>query len=162
MGWRASTTRRRNSLLTGTHPSPECALEWTTLTAVHSNRLTTEQLHSMPWSLLVNTVEHRWDATRGRVCWRAAPCRRTATGRVSMPKHVTSRSESASLATSRTTAIQTTPTSGSAAAETPAPATGPIGTQIMATGTPKLSVTSWCSNQGERLWCNAGLNWPFN
>ena len=148
----ALTTRRRNRPLTGPLPSPKCASEWTTLTTGHSNRLTSRQNHSMPWSLVVNTVQHRWDATSGRVCWRAAPCRWTATGRVSMPTpNVTSRFESASSPTRRMTATQSTPTSGSAAAETPALETGLAGMEVMARGPPKPLVTSWCSSQGDRL-----------
>ena len=145
----ALATRRRNSLLTGPLPSPKCALEWTTLTTGHSNRLTSRQIRSMHWSLVVSTMKHRWDATRGRVCWRAAPCRWTATGRVSTPKHINSRSESASSPTRRTIATHATLTSGSAAAVTPALETGLTGTQIMATGTPQPLVTSWCSRQAK-------------
>ena len=148
----ASTSRRRNRLLTGLLPSPKCALEWTTLATGHSNRLTSRPIRSMPWSLVVNIIKHRWDATSGRVCWRVAPCRWTATGRVSMPTPwVTSRSGSASSPTTRMIATQSTPSSGSAAAETPALETGPTTEGMLATGTPTPLVISWCSSQGERF-----------
>ena len=142
------TTRRRSRLLTGPLPSPKCALEWTTVATGHSNRLKSRQIRSMPWSLVVSTMKHRWDATRGRVCWRAAPCRETATGRVSMPNHlVTSRSGSASSPTRTMIATHATLTSGSAAADAPALETEPTTIQIMATGTLQPLVTSWCSRQ---------------
>ena len=136
--------RRPSYRPTGTHPSPRSVLVWRS-----ANRLTSLSSTSRPtlctqWSLMTNTAPPHWDVTRGRR-WlgHRPPYRSTVTRKGSMLWVLLlpiRKQESASLITSKMTAVLVIPESGlvqEGILMTP--------TRVETLPLPVPCVTSWCS-----------------
>ena len=147
------THKRLSCRPTGTHPSPRSVLEWRSTNRSTSLSSTSRPTLCTHWSLTGNTAQPHWAVTSGRRWLVYMPlCKTVVTGKGSMLCVVVvyiRKQESASLITSKMTAVLVTPESGlvqEGLLMTPTRVeTLPPLVLTMETKTPRPWVTSWCS-----------------